>query len=221
MQGKNGLLFGGQELTYLSQKDRAFGTLFQRIINAVNNIAKNTSVAAVGKLPAPPKVDSIAVQGTVDATNNVITCPSEHLHWTLTHNQAVQKGVQYMTEIATEPNFLQPHVVDHGCSRSGFLSLPAKDNSGNTQTYYMRSYAQYHGSDPSHPTVLGGFNNATKIVMTGSSQSSLLSSTGSGTAQPTGQQGGKGLGTVLNRPAPGPKRNALTMTVLKNFGGGQ
>lgn len=207
MQGQNGLLFGGQELNYVSQKDRNYATLFRRIISAINNVAKNTSVAAVGKMTPPPEVDDITVQGTLNASTNVMTCPSEHLHWTMTHNQEVQKGIQYVSEIATEPNFLQPHVIDHGCSRSGFLHLPSLDSNGNPQVYYLRSYAQYHGSDPCKPKVLGGFNNATKIQLTGTSQTTILPSTGSGTAQSNGQQGGKGLGTVLSRPAPGPKRS--------------
>jgi len=99
-------------------------------------------------------------------------------------------------------------VIDHGCSRTGFTSLPTYLNDGNTkQTYYMRSYAQYPGSDPAKPTVLGNLGGAIQIQMTGSSATTLLSSTGSGTASPSGQQGGHGLGIVIDRPAPGPKRN--------------
>jgi hypothetical protein len=197
---------GGRELNYVSQKDVYAGSLFTRLIDAVNSLAKNAGVAAVGKLAPPPKIDSIQVQGTQNG--GTITVPSEHLHWTLTHNQAIQKGVQYITEIATEPNFLQPHVVDHGCSRSGFLHLPTFQSDGVTpQRYFMRSYAQYHGSNPSEPTVLGGLTNATQIKMTGTSGTTLLPSTGSGTASPTGQQGGHGLGKVLDRPAPTTKRN--------------
>lgn len=205
MFGKQSLLSGGRELARLTQQDSFNGALIQRIINAVNNLSKNVGVSTIGKLPPPPPIDSIQVNGTL--SNGVLTCPSEHLHWTMTHNQAVQKGVQYITEIANEPNFLQPHVVDHGCSRSGFLHLPTKDNSNNPVTYYIRSYAQYHGSDPQKPTVFGGFNNPIQIQMTGTSQGSLLPSNGSGTAAPNGQQGGKGLGTLINRAAPGPKRS--------------
>ncbi len=205
MQGRASELSGGQELTAIQQKDFNNGNLLQRIIDAVNSVSRNIGVAAVGKLDPPTPVQSIQVQGA--QSGNVITCASEHLHWTLNHTQEVHKGVQYISEIATEPNFLAPHVVDHGCSRSGFLHLPALDNDGKAQTYYLRSYAQYHGSDAAKSTVLGGLAGATQIVMTGTSKCSLLTSTGSGTASPTGMQGGKGLGTVLTRPAPGPKRN--------------
>lgn len=205
-----GKLQGGQELSTIAQKDVNSGYLFQKIISAINHLATAAAVSAVGKVSPPPPIDTVSVVGNMDSASNTITCPSEHLHFTMTHNGAIQKGIQYISEIATEPNFLQPHIIDHGCSRSGFVHLPSKQDDGTTpQVYYLRSYAQYHGSDPSDKTVVGGLAGATKIVLTGSSGTTLLPSTGSGTASPTGQQGGRGLGTVLNRPAPGPKRNLV------------
>lgn len=215
MQGRNALLDGGQELNLITQKDAYAGSLLRRIILAVNTLANNASVSPIGKLPSPPKIDSVQIQGT--QSGNVLTCPSEILHWTLTHNQAVQKGIRYFTEIDTNPGFTQPHVIDHGTGRSGFLNLPtyasAAAQEGTQPTaYYLRSYAQYTGSDPSEPTVFGNLDGSTKIVMTpplgtSGSATALLSSTGSGTASPQGQQGGKGLGTVQQRPSPKPKRS--------------
>jgi hypothetical protein len=207
MARENQQLEGGRELNFIAQKDTYAGSLFSRIIEAVNTGFKNAGVAAVGKLSPPPPVDTINVQGTL--SNGILTCPSEILHHTLTHNQAIQKGIRYFSEVDTSPEFLAPHVIDHGTARSSFLSLPKLDNSGNVQTYYLRSYAQYHGSDPCKPTVFGNIGGAIGIQMTGASRTSLLTSAGSGTASPTGQQGGKGLGVVLDRPAPGPKRNTL------------
>ncbi len=208
MQGKNSDLQGGQELTKLTQKDFDNGSLLKRIIEAVNSLAKNTGAAAVGKLSPPPPIQSINVQGT--QVGNTLTAPSEILHWTLNHTQEIQKHVNYFTEIDTNPNFTQPHVVAHGASRSGFLHLPSFQDDGKTvNTYYMRSYPQYHGSDAQKPTVLGGLASPLAIQMTGASATTLLPSTGSGTASATGQQGGKGMGTDLVRPAPVPKRSIL------------
>lgn len=205
-QGSNQRLSGGRELDYIAQRDNYAGSLFARIIKAVNSLASNTAVAAVGKVPPPSPVDTISVKGTL--ANNVITCPGEILHFTLTHNSAIQKGIQYLSEWDTNPNFSQPHVIDHGCSRTHTMTLPTFQDDGHTpNTYYLRSYAQYHGSDPSKRTVLGGLTNATQIVMSGKTALTPLPSTGSGTAAPNGQQGGKGLGTVLYRPPQGPKRN--------------
>lgn len=223
MQGKKSILEGGQELTVVSQKDFNNGNLFSRIIDAVNNLAKNVGATAVGKLDPPPPIQGINVQGT--QVGNVLTAPSEILHWTLNHTQEIQKNVHYFTEIDTNPNFTQPHVIHHGTSRSGFLNLPTQDSNGNTQTYYMRSYPQMPGSDPQKPTVLGGLAGATQIQMTPPtgtvivggtpyavslpSKTSLLSSTGSGTASPTGTQGGRGFGVDLTRSAPTTKRSII------------
>ena len=205
MANTNQILSGGRELNYVAQKDAYAGTLFQRIISAVNDGFSSLGGTAVGKLSPPPPIDTINVQGT--QLNNILTCPSEILHHTLTHNQALKKGVRYFSEIDTSPEFLSPHVIDHGTSRSSFLTLPTNDSSSVKQTYYLRSYAQYPGSDPCPPTVFGNIGGAIGIHMTGTSNTTLLTSAGSGTASPTGQQGGKGLGVVLNRPAPGPKRS--------------
>ncbi len=207
MQGENQQLQGGQELSYIAQKDAYAGTLFGRLIQAVNTLAKNAGVAAVGKVSPPPPVDSISVSGNAPS-NGILTVPnSEVLHWTIQHNQEVHKGVHYFSEIDTSPSFTNPHVIHHGTSRTGFLSLPTKNSSNVQQTYYLRSYAQYPGSDPAKPTVLGGSSGAIGIRMGGTSQTSLLPSTGSGTAAANGSQGGHGFGVVLTRPAPTTKRN--------------
>lgn len=210
--GENAQLEFGRELPYLDMKDTYLGSILRRIINAVNQTASSASVSPVGKVTPPPKIDSIQVQGSLNNTTNVLTCPSEILHWTMTHNQTLSKGVKYFTEVDTTPQFTQPHVIDHGTGRTGFLHLPTYSSTANATnsqptTYYMRSYAQYPGSDPCEPKVLGNFSGATQVVMTGTSVTALLSSTGSGTASTSGQQGGKGLGTVQQRPKPQTKRS--------------
>ena len=204
MQARNAILEGGQELSTISQKDFNHGSLLRRIIDAVNSLALNVGASAVGKLSPPAPVDSIQVAGT--QSGNTITCSNELLHLTLTHNSELQKGIQYIHEIGTDPSFLNPHQIDAGCSRSLFLHLPSKQSDGVTpQVYYHRVIPQYHGSDPQKPTVLGGLASPTQIVMTGNTATTLLTSQGSGTASP--QQGGKGLGTVITRPAPTTKRS--------------
>lgn len=206
-QGSNQQLEGGRELSYINLRDVYAGSLFDRIIQAVNTLSKNAGVASVGKISPPPPINSVTVSGSAPVAGIITVANSEILHWTIQHTQAIQKGIRYFSEIATEPNFLSPHVIDHGTSRSAFLSLPTNNSSNVKQTYYLRSYAQYVGSDPCKPTVLGGISGAIGIQMGGTSQTSLLQSTGSGTASSSGQQGGKGLGTVLDRPAPTSKRS--------------
>lgn len=208
-RGSDSQLQGGQELGNIAQKDAYAGTLFSRIIEAVNTLARNAGVAAVGKIPPPHPVNSIAISGPTPV-NGVVSIPnSEILHWTIDHTQEVNKGVHYFSEIDTSKDFTAPHVIHHGTSRSGFLSLPTNNSTNVKQTYYLRSYAQYPGSDATKPFVFGGVNGAVGIQMGGTSQTSLLPSTGSGTAASNGSQGGKGFGDVLTRPSPGPKRNLL------------
>ena len=178
------------------------------MIDAVNSVAQNLGAAAVGKLVSPPPVQSISVQGVQSPATSNITATSEILHWVINHTQPISKGIRYFSEVDVTPNFPNPHVIDHGTSRTGFLHLPTFLNDGVTkQTYYLRSYAQYPGSDPQKPVVYGGLTNPLGIQMTGASAMTLLASPGSGTAAANGSQGGKGLGVDLVRSQSGPKRN--------------
>jgi len=197
-------LSGGQELAAIKNRDVLLGSLLERIIDGSNSLAKNAGVGVIGKVSPPPPIDSIQVQGT--QSGSTVTCASEILHWTMTHNQSIDKNIRYFSEIDTNPNFPSPHVIDHGTSRTGITTLPTYSVGSTKNAFYLRSYAQYHGSDACSPTVHGGLGSPLKIQMTGSSVVSLLPSTGSGTASPSGQQGGLGLGTVLTRPSPRPKR---------------
>src|SRR5208282_3841824 len=99
MQGFNEELEGGRELNYITQRDNYNGSLLSRIIDAVNTLAKNAGVSSVGKLTPPPPIDAINVQGV--QSGGTITTPGEFLHFTLTHNQPVQKGIRYFSEVDT------------------------------------------------------------------------------------------------------------------------
>ena len=207
-------LSGGRELVYVAQRDTYAGSLFSRIIRSVNSLAANIAVAPVGKLSPPEPIGAITVKGV--QTGNQIVCPGETLHFTLTHTAPIQKGIQMFSEWDTNPNFTQPHVIDHGASRTHTMTLPTFQDDGSTpNVYFLRSYAQYHGSEPSKRIVFGGLTNPTQIVMGGGINPPMptsmtpLPSTGSGTASPNGSQGGQGLGKVLKRPPQGPKRNLL------------
>ena len=130
----------------------------------------------------------------------------EMAHVQIQDNAPIQKGIRYFTEVATDPSFTRPLVIDHGASRTRHpITLPTKDDSGSTVKYYFRSYSQYPGSDPSPPQVYGGAS-PTAVTMAGSTQMTLLPSMGSGTGAGNGSQGGHGLGKVLVRPEVGPKR---------------
>jgi hypothetical protein len=192
-------LDGGRFLAEINQKDSKMGALFQRIITAINTLAQNLAASPVGQMQAPSAPDALQVKAS-----------GEMVHVSITHNGPVLRGVQYFTEVSNNPQFSQPIVIHHGASRTSHpFPLPAHDDNGATQTWYFRSYAQYHGSPPSEKTVYGGAENPVGVTLNPATPTrmTLLPSTGSGTASPSGSQGGQGLGTFTTRPAQGPKRN--------------
>ncbi len=201
-------LGGGRELEIVSQRDPFLGNLLRRMFDGMTKFAQNVGAGSFGELAAPTPVNSTDVKGTYDAPTNTLTAPGEILHWTHTHNSELQRGIQYVTEVSDDPTFINAHPIDAGASRSGFHSLPALNDNGDPVGYYLRVVAQNHGSAPSPPTVFGGANAPTKIVMTGTTQMSLLPTQGAGTARPG--QTGKGLGDVLFRPPNGGPKRQLT-----------
>lgn len=196
---------GGRELEQLRQKDPLTGALLRRVIDALNRLGDNVGAAANGEIPAPDPVDSIAVKGSLDTATNTLTVPGEILHFVHTHNAPISRGIRYVTEVDTDPNFTNPHAIMDSTSRSGVSQLPTMDDDSNPVNYYLRVTPQYPGSKPGKPTVYGGKQGPTTINFTGSTSLSLLQSQASGTARPG--QGGKALGPVQSRPAVGgPKR---------------
>lgn len=204
MAKNKSLLSGGQYLAKIQSIDPILGTLLKNIIKGVNTVSTNASVGAQGEVDAAPPLNAVNIKGTL--SGDTLTAPGEMLHLTLTHNAPVNKGIHYFTEVDTDPNFPQPHVFHMGASRTLTTMLPANGDDTNPVTYYVRSYHSQPGSQPQKPQVFGGQNGAIKVRMTGSTNMSLLPSTGSGTAAANGTQGGSGFGKVLNRPAPQPKR---------------
>jgi hypothetical protein len=162
----------------------------------------------MGELEAPNPVDSTSVSGTYNASTNTLTAPGEFLHAVHTHNAPLTRGIQYITEIDTDPGFPNPHPIDGGSSRTVFSTLPTNSSANSPQAYYLRVTPQYPGSVPGRPTVFGGVKAPTKIVMSGSTTADLLPSQSGGTARPG--QGGKGLGPIPARPPVGGPKRKLT-----------
>jgi hypothetical protein len=159
------------------------------MIAGTNTLATNTATSATGENQAPKSPDSVQVKVS-----------GELMHIQINHAGELQRGIRYFSEVSTNPSFSQPLVIDHGSSRTSHpISLPTKDDSGKMVNYYVRSFAQYLSSQPSQPTVVGGLGKPTVFNMAGSTQMTLLPSTGSGTAPSTGQAAGQGLGKVQRR----------------------
>lgn len=197
MSNNNGNLSGGRALTRLMNSDAITGSLVQKIITAVNNMGRNSGVSPTGQLPAPPAPESLSVKAS-----------GGYVHAVITHNAPIQKPMNYFVEYDTSPDFTQPHVVDYGTSRTHHpWPLPANDDAGNPQSWHFRTYAQLPGSQSSARTVFGGASGATPVNVGGSTNMTMIPSTGSGTASPNGTQGGQGFGNTSVRPAQGPKRS--------------
>ena len=187
-------LDGGRFLADLYKKDSIQANFLQRIINAVNRLARNAGVGATGEIAPPPPIAAVNVKVS-----------GELAHVTLTHNAPVRRGIQYFLEVDTSPSFPQPIVKHLGSSRSPEpFALPTFDDNGAKHSYYMRAYAQYPGSKPSGTTAFGGSTVPSAITMGGQTRLSLLPSTGSGTGSPKGQQGGQGLGKYPESSKPNP-----------------
>jgi hypothetical protein len=189
---------GGNNLLSLIEKENPrLGQYLRRyVVPAIKKTAQNAGVSATGKIapPAPPESVNVTTQG-------------EFMQITVNHAAPIQKGIQYISHISTNPEFSQPLILDHGSSRSPLpFQLPTKDGSGAAINYYVRTLAQYPGSDPSPPTYHGGDAPAA-ITLGGVTQMDLAAGTGSGTGSSNGQQSHVGLGTVIFRAAPAPKRN--------------
>ena len=183
-----GILAGGRMLTRWIQDNPTQGALLQKIITAVNTLADNTASSAVGRLAPPPPVNALNVK-----------VAGEYAHVTITHTGAIQQGVHYFVEAANNQNFIGASPIHFGTSRTRDpIHLAALDDNGNPQSWYLRAYAQYPGSDPSEPVAYGG-TVPTAITPSGTTQLSWLPSTGSGTASNTGQQVGWGFGKTIRR----------------------
>ena len=167
------------------------GDALQRIVKGVNLTGQHIGLDPAGVLPAPNPIQQLDVK-----TNG-----TGLVHATITDHNEISKNLNYFIEYANEPSFLQPHVVHLGASRSmPPLQLPAMDDNGNPQNFYFQAYSQYPGSHPG-PKIMHGGTTPAAINPGGTQQMTLLPSTGSGTAQNSGQEGGSGFGKVQIRPA--------------------
>jgi hypothetical protein len=171
-------------ITELAIDQPRMALMMRQVKNAVNQVANVLGVdsTAFQSPPAPPQAMN------VKAANGLV-------HVTITDGSRRGRALNYFIEHDTNPAFPNPHVVPLGVTRGAFLNLPAKDDNGDAQSWYFRSYSMYPGSTkPSPHLVFGGFANATPIDVGGTTQLTPLPSTGAGTASTTGQQGGQGFG---------------------------
>lgn len=146
------------------------------VIPAIQTTASNAAVSPVSKIAAPAPPESVDV-----------TTAGEMMQVRVIHTAPIQKGIKYITHIATNPQFADSLIYEHGSSRSPVhITLPTKTAAGDTHQFYVATVAQYQGSAPSAPTYHGGSTPA-PITLSGTTQMDILPGTGSGTAENGGQ----------------------------------
>lgn len=183
-----------KEITFLKQIPgfgQFLGIALQRIEDGVNNMGQNLAVDPSGTLPSPPPIQSLTVK-----TNG-----TGLVHAVISDGNAIAKHLNYFLEYSTNASFFGAHVKQLGASRSMEpIILPANDDNGNPQKFFFRAYSQYLGSKPG-PKINFGGSVPTAVSPGGTQQLTLIPSTGSGTAQNSGEQAGAGFGNDLFRPS--------------------
>jgi hypothetical protein len=160
------------------------GPMFDKIQDAVNQTASAAGVDATQhkQSPDPPAKLNVKVAG-------------EMAHVTIEDHSARDRSLHYFVETSNSPSFSAAHVEHLGVSRGRVLNLPTKDDNGNTHKWYFRAYSMSPGSEKPSPHVYFGQKGApTPVQMAGSTNLSLLPSTGSGTTPTNGQKPGQGYG---------------------------
>jgi hypothetical protein len=188
-----------KELTFIRQfpgVGNYLGDALQRLVNGVNLTGTHLGVDPTGVQPPAFPVQQL----------NVKSNGAGLVHVSIDDHNQINKNLHYFVEYDTDPNFPQPIVKHLGVSRTmDPITLPAKDDNNAAQKFYFRAYAQYPGGKPGKPVNFGG-TTPTAVDPGGSQAMTLLPSTGSGTAQNSGQEGGSGFGKIENRQRTGANR---------------
>ena len=196
------MIDGSQFLKEVKNRDPHLGLLLEQMIDGINGTAQHLGVNPNGKLDPPAPLQDFQVNAG-----------DGQVHVQLTDASAVKKNVQYFVEYSKDPSFATSYVEHLGASRNRVIALPAMDQASNPHTFYFKAYSQYLGSDAqSNHAVFGGKYTPTGVSVTGNTKLDLLDTRGAGTAFPNGSQSGYGLGTVLERELPGPKRSPAPST---------
>lgn len=188
---------GNDLLQEIEQENPKLGQYLRSyLIPQIQTSAKNAAVSPISHIPAPAPPESISV-----------TTAGEMMQVVVNHVAPVIKGARHIISIATNPQFVNAMINDHGASRSPVhFPLPTKSADGTvTHNYYIAAQVQYPGSPPSKPTYFGGVTPA-PVTMGGTTHMDIQPGTGSGTAV-NGGEALVGLGKSQVRLATGPKRD--------------
>jgi hypothetical protein len=173
-----------QFITELRSNSPRMAFMMTKIVNAINQTANAMGVDSTSFQQAPQAPQAVQVK----AAGGIA-------HVTITDSSQRSRALNYFVEHDTDPNFTNPHVAHLVASRGVFLNLPAFDDNGDAQPWHFRAYSMLPGSKtPSAPIYFGSAQTPTPVNVGGTTQLTPLTSTGSGTASTTGQQGLSGFG---------------------------
>lgn len=171
-------------LTELAINQPRMALMMSKVRDAINQTANAIGVDSTSFQSPPHAPQSMNVK----AANGLV-------HVTVTDASRRTRALNYFVEHDTDPAFSNPHVLHLGASRGGFLVLPAFNDDNVAQSWHFRAYSMLPGSTkPSAPIYFGSAAAPTPVSVGGTTQLTPLSSTGSGTASTTGQQGLSGFG---------------------------
>lgn len=170
-----------RNLAQIRKQNPLLGQLIDDIASAID-VSSSATVTNPNGTPASPSAPSAI---NVQAADGIY-------HATATDHSPIVRGCHYYFEYDTDPAFSQPHVIDNGASRTWRGQL-------GDQNLHWRVYSQYpNGGPPSAPIVFGG--QSPKAVRGGGAAGPpMVPSTGSGTANSDGKQGGSGAGKIAYR----------------------
>lgn len=121
--------------------------LVKQLIDAHNNIGRQTNASPVGSTAAPPKISAL----------NVVGGGSFH-RISIEDNNPVPRGIQYHVEWDTSPQFTSPKQITLGPDKNLDTQL------GVNGLIYWRGYSSLGAqSPPSEPVYFGGANNPTGV----------------------------------------------------------
>lgn len=179
-------------LSQIRQRDPILGLALESLQDSVNHlgiVTGNDPTGMIEDAPTPPRAMQVSAGGGL-------------AHVTLTDTSARSRALHYFLEFDNDPSFPQPHLVHLGAAREALLPLPGTDSNGNKLNYYFRSYSMLPGSArASEAAVFGGQANPTAVNVGGAAALTLQAAPGSGTASPSGRQGGQGFGPTMLTPA--------------------
>lgn len=171
-------------ITEIRIQNPRMALMLDKMVSAINQTANAIGVDSTAFQSAPHAPQSIQVK----AANGLV-------HVTVTDGSQRSRALNYFVEHDVDPGFSNPHVAQLGAARGVFLNLPALDDNGEAQNWHFRGYSMLPGSEkPSAPVYFGPAHAPTPVSVGGTTQLTPLTSTGSGTASTSGQQGLSGFG---------------------------